>query len=86
MTRARVGRHMNSAPVDTGGFIDAFAITTAAILQIGYATPGDRPMMIALDPALRTLKSKQEVSPRDRHLGAVLEVDLHGADRPRQVS
>ena len=60
MTHARVGRHMNSAPVETGGFIDAFAIATAAILQIGYARRGYRPMMIALDPALRTLKSKRQ--------------------------
>ena len=61
----RAGRYLDSVPDETDRFVEAFAIATEAITEVGGARPGDRTMVDALAPALETLRSNPHLSPRD---------------------
>lgn len=69
MTRA--GRHLaKEASFKPDDFITTLEIAVTAVSQIGGAKPGDRTMLDALDPALKSLKASGGSDPKAAWLAA----------------
>lgn len=67
----RAGRHLaKDASFKLADFTAAFEIAVAAISQIGGAMPGDRTMLDALDPALKSLKAGGDTDAKAAWLAA----------------
>jgi len=68
---ARAGRHLaKEAAFKPADFTAALEIAIAAISQIGGAKPGDRTMLDALDPALKSLKASGNTDAKAAWLAA----------------
>ncbi|OED00821.1 dihydroxyacetone kinase family protein [Rhizobium sp. YK2] len=67
----RAGRHLaKDATFRPADFAAALEIAAAAISQIGGAKPGDRTMLDALDPALKSLKASGDTDAKAAWLAA----------------
>lgn len=64
---ARAGRHLAQQRTLTAeNWVEAFELAVAAVTEAGGAKPGDRTMVDALEPAVRSLKSTAGLPPRER--------------------
>ena len=74
----------HSGATDLSRWCDALDQGCRAISELGGAKPGDRTMLDALDPFVRTLKTGAGKAPREAFLAAV-EAAEHGADATAQM-
>jgi dihydroxyacetone kinase len=74
----------NSGPIDFTEWTTAFEEGCRAISELGGAKPGDRTMLDAFDPFLRTLREAGTRTPREVLVSAVAEA-RRGADATAQM-
>jgi dihydroxyacetone kinase len=74
----------NSAPIGLAEWTTAFEEGCRAISELGGAKPGDRTMLDAFDPFLRTLRKAETGAPRQVLLAAVDEAQ-RGAEATAQM-
>jgi len=83
---ARAGRHLAQQPNLTAQhWVDAFELAIAAVAEAGGAKPGDRTMLDALEPAVRSLKSTVGLPASERCTRAA-DAAADGADATASMS